>query len=90
MSGQDTTSDEKFEKILEALVELKNDVKHLTVRMDTRTAEIKDLAERVKNIEINMAVNDHLTAKNTGWLDYAFKGLIALFAGFIAVRLGLK
>lgn len=43
MSDEDNSeelSSKKVEKILEGIVEIRNDVKHLTSRMDTRAAEI--------------------------------------------------
>lgn len=83
-------SDDKLTRILEGIVELKNDVKHLTLRMDTRATEIKDLEGRVKDLEIKLALNDQKTNKTAGWFDYVFKGILTLFAGYVAVRIGLK
>lgn len=77
-------------EIFEMLVEVRNEIKHLTQRMDTRVTEISALGERVKSLEIKLAVNDQLTTKNSGWIDYCFKGVLTLLAGYIAVRIGLK
>lgn len=49
MSDKDNSeelSSEKVEKILEGIIEIRNDVKHLTLRMDTRAAEIEKLTSR--------------------------------------------
>ena len=55
-------------EIFEMLVEVRNEIKHLTQRMDTRVTEISALGERVKNLEIKLAVNDQMTKKNSGWI----------------------
>lgn len=81
---------ERLEKIFALQVELKNDMKHLTQRMDTRAEEIRELATRVSGLETRMAVNDLQTKKNSSWFDYAFKGVMALVVGYVAVRVGLK
>ena len=77
MSDEDDSeelSSKKVEKILEGIVEIRNDVKHLTSRMDTRAAEIEKLTSRVEALEVKLAVNDHKTEKNSNWFDYIFKG----------------
>lgn len=77
MSDEDNSeelSSKKVEKILEGIVEIRNDVKHLTSRMDTRAAEIEKLTSRVEALEVKLAVNDHKTEKNSNWFDYIFKG----------------
>ena len=81
---------ERLEKIFALQVELKNDIKHLTQRMDTRAEEIKELAARMSALETRMAVNDLQTKKNSSWFDYVFKSVMALVAGYVAVRVGLK
>ncbi len=83
-------SSKKVEKILEGIVEIRNDVKHLTSRMDTRAAEIEKLTSRVEALEIKLAVNDHKTDKNSGWFDYIFKGALVLLVGYVAAKIGLK
>lgn len=83
-------SNNKVEKILEGIVEIRNDVKHLTSRMDSRVAEIEKLTRRVEALEINLAVNDHKTDKNSNWFDYIFKGALVLIAGYMASKVGLK
>lgn len=90
MEKETGMSDEKFEKIMESLVELRNDLKHLTQRVDTRTKEIEILENRVANLEVKFAVSDQQVRKNATWIDYVFKGVITIFVGFVAVRLGLK
>ena len=70
MSDEDDSeelSSKKVEKILEGIVEIRNDVKHLTSRMDTRAAEIEKLTSRVEALEVKLAVNDHKTEKNSNW-----------------------
>lgn len=81
---------ERLEKIFALQVELKNDMKHLTQRMDTRAEEIRELATRVSALETRMAVNDLQTKKNSSWFDYVFKGVMTLVAGYVAVRVNLK
>ena len=82
--------EDKLTQILEGIAELRNDMKHLTQRMDTRVTEIEKLNDRVKDLEIKLALNDQKTNKTAGWFDYVFKGILALFAGYVAVRIGLK
>ena len=82
--------DGKIEKILEGIVEIRNDVKHLTSRMDSRVEEINKLTSRVEALEIKLAVNDHKTDKNSNWFDYIFKGALVLIAGYVASKVGLK
>lgn len=93
MSDEDNSeelSSKKVEKILEGIVEIRNDVKHLTSRMDTRAAEIEKLTSRVEALEVKLAVNDHKTEKNSNWFDYIFKGALVLIIGYIASKVGLK
>lgn len=80
----------KVEKILEGIVEIRNDVKHLTSRMDSRVEEINKLNSRVEALEIKLAVNDHKTEKNSNWFDYIFKGALVILAGYVAAKIGLK
>lgn len=82
--------DGKIEKILEGIVEIRNDVKHLTSRMDSRVEEINKLTSRVEALEIKLAVNDQKTDKNSNWFDYIFKGALVLIAGYVASKVGLK
>lgn len=82
--------DGKIEKILEGVVEIRNDVKHLTSRMDSRVEEINKLTSRVEALEIKLAVNDQKTDKNSNWFDYIFKGALVLIAGYVASKVGLK
>lgn len=82
--------EDKLTQILEGIAELRNDMKHLTQRMDTRVMEIEKLNDRVQTLEIKLALNDQKTNKTAGWFDYVFKGILALFAGYVAVRIGLK
>lgn len=93
MSDEDNSKElnnKKFEKILEGIVEIRNDVKHLTSRMDSRVEEINKLTSRVEALEIKLAVNDHKTDKNSNWFDYIFKGALVLIAGYVASKVGLK
>ena len=93
MSDEDESeelSSKKVEKILEGIVEIRNDVKHLTSRMDSRVEEINKLTSRVEALEIKLAVNDHKTDKNSGWFDYIFKGALVVLAGYVAAKIGLK
>lgn len=93
MSDEDNSEDlssKKVEKILEGIVEIRNDVKHLTSRMDTRAAEIEKLTSRVEALEVKLAVNDHKTEKNSNWFDYIFKGALVLLVGYVAAKVGLK
>lgn len=93
MSDEDDTeklSNKNVEKILEGIVEIRNDVKHLTLRMDSRVEEINKLTSRVEALEIKLAVNDHKTDKNSNWFDYIFKGALVLIAGYVASKVGLK
>lgn len=93
MSDEDNSeelSSKKVEKILEGIVEIRNDVKHLTSRMDSRVAEIEKLTNRVEALEIKLAVNDHKTDKNSNWFDYIFKGALVILAGYVATKIGLK
>lgn len=93
MSDEDNSeelSSKKVEKILEGIVEIRNDVKHLTSRMDTRAAEIEKLTSRVEALEVKLAVNDHKTDKNSNWFDYIFKGALVVLAGYAATKIGLK
>lgn len=83
-------SSKKVEKILEGIVEIRNDVKHLTSRMDSRVEEINKLTSRVEALEIKLAVNDHKTDKNSNWFDYIFKGALVVLAGYVATKIGLK
>ena len=83
-------SSKKVEKILEGIVEIRNDVKHLTSRMDSRVEEINKLTSRVEALEIKLAVNDHKTEKNSNWFDYIFKGALVVLAGYVATKIGLK
>lgn len=83
-------SSKKVEKILEGIVEIRNDVKHLTSRMDSRVEEINKLTSRVEALEIKLAVNDHKTDKNSDWFDYIFKGALVVLIGYVAAKLGLK
>lgn len=93
MSDEDNSeelSSKKVAKILEGIVEIRNDVKHLTSRMDTRAAEIEKLTSRVEALEVKLAVNDHKTEKNSNWFDYIFKGALVLLVGYVAAKVGLK
>lgn len=93
MSDKDNLEDlssKKVEKILEGIVEIRNDVKHLTSRMDSRVEEINKLNSRMEALEIKLAVNDHKTDKNSGWFDYLFKGALVVLAGYVATKIGLK
>lgn len=93
MSDEDDTvelSSKNVEKILEGIVEIRNDVKHLTSRMDSRVEEINKLTSRVEALEIKLAVNDHKTDKNSNWVDYIFKGALVILAGYVAAKIGLK
>lgn len=93
MSDEDNSeelSSKKVEKILEGIVEIRNDVKHLTSRMDTRAAEIEKLTSRVEALEVKLAVNDHKTEKNSNWFDYIFKGALVILFGYVAAKIGLK
>lgn len=93
MSDEDESeelSSKKVEKILEGIVEIRNDVKHLTSRMDSRVEEINKLTSRVEALEIKLAVNDHKTDKNSGWFDYFFKGALVVLASYVATKIGLK
>lgn len=93
MSDKDNSEDlssKKVEKILEGIVEIRNDVKHLTSRMDSRVEEINKLTSRMEALEIKLAVNDHETDKNSGWFDYLFKGALVVLAGYVATKIGLK
>lgn len=83
-------SSKKVEKILEGIVEIRNEVKHLTSRMDSRVEEINKLTSRVEALEIKLAVNDHKTNKNSNWFDYIFKGALVVLAGYVATKIGLK
>lgn len=83
-------SSKKVEKILEGIVEIRNDVKHLTSRMDSRVEEINKLTNRVEALEIKLAVNDHKTDKNSNWFEYIFKGALVVLAGYVATKIGLK
>lgn len=83
-------SSKKVEKILEGIVEIRNDVKHLTSRMDSRVEEINKLTSRVEALEIKLAVNDHKTNNNSNWFDYIFKGALVVLAGYVATKIGLK
>lgn len=83
-------SSKKVEKILEGIIEIRNDVKHLTSRMDSRVEEINKLNSRMEALEIKLAVNDHKTDKNSGWFDYLFKGALVVLAGYVATKIGLK
>ena len=88
--NSEALSSKKVEKILEGIVEIRNDVKHLTSRMDTRAAEIEKLTSRVEALEVKLAVNDHKTEKNSNWFDYIFKGALVLLIGYVAAKIGLK
>lgn len=93
MSDEDDAvglSSKNVEKILEGIVEIRNDVKHLTSRMDSRVEEINKLTSRVEALEIKLAVNDHKTDKNSNWFDYIFKGALVILAGYVAAKIGLK
>ena len=93
MSDEDESeelSSKKVEKILEGIVEIRNDVKHLTSRMDSRVEEINSLTGRGEALEIKLAVNDNKTDKNSNWFDYIFKGALILIAGYVASKVGLK
>lgn len=93
MSDKDNSEDlssKKVEKILEGIVEIRNDVKHLTSRMDSRVEEINKLNSRMEALEIKLAVNDHKTDKNSGWFDYLFKGALVVLVGYVATKIGLK
>ena len=93
MSDEDDSeelSSKKVEKILEGIVEIRNDVKHLTSRMDSRVEEINKLTNRVEALEIKLAVNDHKTDKNSNWFEYIFKGALVVLAGYVATKIGLK
>lgn len=93
MSDDDNSEElsrKKVEKILEGIVEIRNDVKHLTSRMDTRAAEIEKLTSRVEALEVKLAVNDHKTEKNSNWFDYIFKGALVIITGYVASKVGLK
>lgn len=90
MSSDNEKEENKISRILEEVIEMRSDIKHLTDRMNTRVAEIEKLDNRVKQLEINLAVNDHKTNKAAGWFDYAFKGTIAILTSYIALKLGLK
>lgn len=83
-------SDNILERILTQVTELATEVRSLTRRMDTRASEISKLAERVSALEVRLAVNDKQTDKNANWFEYLFKGILTLFMGFVAVRIGLK
>lgn len=89
-NNSEEISNNKVEKILEGIVEIRNDVKHLTSRMDSRVAEIEKLTNRVEALEIKLAVNDHKTEKNSNWFDYLFKGALVILAGYVAAKIGLK
>lgn len=89
-NNSEELSNNKVEKILEGIVEIRNDVKHLTSRMDSRVAEIEKLTSRVEALEIKLAVNDHKTEKNSNWFDYLFKGALVILAGYVAAKIGLK
>lgn len=89
-NNSEEISNNKVEKILEGIVEIRNDVKHLTSRMDSRVAEIEKLTSRVEALEIKLAVNDHKTEKNSNWFDYLFKGALVILAGYAAAKIGLK
>lgn len=89
-NNSEELSNNKVEKILEGIVEIRNDVKHLTSRMDSRVAEIEKLTNRVEALEIKLAVNDHKTEKNSNWFDYLFKGALVILAGYVAAKIGLK
>ena len=93
MSDEDESeelSSKKVEKILEGIVEIRNDVKHLTSRMDSRVEEINKLTSRVEALEIKLAVNDQKTDKNSNWFDYIIKGALVLLVGYVAAKIGLK
>ena len=93
MSDEDDSeelSSKKVEKILEGIVEIRNDVKHLTSRMDSRVEEINKLTSRVEALEIKLAVNDHKTDKNSNWFDYIFKSALVVLIGYVAAKIGLK
>ncbi len=93
MSDEDNSeelSSKKVEKILEGIVEIRNDVKHMTSRMDSRVEEINKLTSRVEALEIKLAVNVHKTDKNSTWFDYIFKGVLVILAGYVAAKIGLK
>lgn len=93
MSDEDNSeelSSKKVEKILEGIVEIRNDVKHLTLRMDSRVAENEKLTSRVEALEIKLAVNDQKTDKNSNWFDYIIKGALVLLVGYVAAKIGLK
>lgn len=93
MSDEDNSeelSSKKVEKILEGIIEIRNEVKHLTLRMDTRAAEIEKLTSRVEAMEVKLAVNDHKTEKNSNWFEYIFKGALVVLAGYVATKIGLK
>lgn len=79
-----------LERILTQITDLTAEVRHLNQRMDARAAEIGKLSDRVSALEVRLAVNDRQTDKNAGWLDHAFKGVMALLMGYVALRLGLK
>lgn len=83
-------NDDRLEQIFKEIAEVHNDVKHLTSRMDTRAAEIEKLTEKLHALDVRLSVNDRQTARSAGWFDYMFKGLVTLFAGFVAMRIGLK
>ena len=96
MSAEGTSSanrrigEDKLERILTQLTELTAEVKHLNQRMDSRSAEIGKLTERVGALEVRLAVNDRQTDKNSSWFDYVFKGILTVLIGYVALRLGLK
>ncbi len=89
-NNSEEISNNKIEKILEGIVEIRNEVKHLTSRMDSRVAEIEKLTNRVEALEIKLAVNDHKTDKNSNWFDYIIKGALVLLVGYVAAKIGLK
>ncbi len=82
--------DDMLERILTQITELTAEVRHLNQRMDARAAEIGKITERVSALEVRLAVNDRQTDKNAGWFEYAFKGVLTLFMGYVALRLGMK
>lgn len=82
--------DEMLERILTQITDLTAEVRHLNQRMDARAAEIGKLSDRVSALEVRLAVNDKQTARNAGWFDHIFKGVMAVFMGYVALRLGLK
>lgn len=82
--------DDMLERILTQITELTAEVRHLNQRMDARAAEIGKLNDRVSALEVRLAVNDKQTDKNAGWLDHVFKGVLTIFMGYVALRLGMK